>query len=80
MVRLFNIMLNNNTISCDYEPEKSGKSGHITVSLKTQEILNIQFSEYEYGKKIYVSCAYFKLLEILKFKTEIPKETFAICF
>ena len=43
MIRLFNIMINDNQISCDYEPELSGKSGHLSVSLLTQEVSNYRF-------------------------------------
>lgn len=80
MIRLFNIVINDKQISCDYEPEQSGKSGHLSVSLLTQEVSNYRFSEYEYGKKFYLSHAYVKLLDLINSKNQIPHEAYSICY
>ena len=39
MVHLFNIFVEADNISCDYEPERSGKIGHVTVNTETEEEL-----------------------------------------
>ena len=80
MVRLFNIHMDNHTIACDYEPEKSNQYGHVSVSIDSQEIVNSQYSEYKYGKNFYLSCVYTKLIQLLRTEGNIPSETFAICF
>ena len=80
MIRLFNIIINDNQISCDYEPELSGKSGHLSVSLLTQEVSNYRFSDYEYGKNFYLSHAYAKILDLINTGNQIPREAYSICF
>ncbi len=80
MVRLTNILLENNQIECDYEPEHSQKLGHISVSVDSQEISDYRFSDYEYGKNLYLSAAYNKLLDLLNSKKPIPKEAYAIFY
>lgn len=80
MIRLFNIIINDKQISCDYEPEQSGKSGHLSVSILTQEVSDYRFSDYEYGKIFYLSHAYVKLLDLLNSNKIIPRETYSICY
>ena len=46
MVYLFNILIQNGKISCDYIPEKSGSAGHIVIDTKTFEVEKIGYSDY----------------------------------
>lgn len=80
MVHLFNIFVEADNISCDYEPEKSGKIGHVTVNTETEEIVKVDYSQYEYGKKMYVAQVRAKLAELLRQKDHIPSETFALWY
>lgn len=79
MVKLFNILLNGNTISCDYTPENSKQAGHLSMNINTKELTNISYSKYEYGKKLYVSHVRKKLAEIINM-AELPKEVVAIWY
>ncbi len=80
MVRLFNILLSDNEISCDYTPETSDKKGHIVVDVKSYEIKKIEFSDYEYGKKMYASRVRSKLEELLNKNEPVPKEAISIWY
>ena len=55
MVKLFNILISKDNISCDYTPEDCTEAGHVTMNIKSQEIIDVKYSEYEYGKKLYVA-------------------------
>lgn len=80
MVSLLNILYDGNSISCDYIPENSNDIGKVTVDVKTREVTNIEFSKYEYGKKMYVAHVRAKLSELLDIGQPIPEETTAIWF
>ena len=80
MVYLFNILQSGNEISCDYIPENSDKKGHIVVNVKSHEITQIEFSDYEYGKKMYASRVRAKLEELLNSSDVIPKETVSVWY
>ena len=73
MVVLENIKLDSVGIECDYNPEKSGKKGHI--NLKRDGDMEIQYSDYEYGKQTYAYKAINKLKELLKDIENIPSQT-----
>lgn len=66
MVKIYNIELNGNIISCDYLPEDSKLQGHIEVNIKTEEIETVVYSKYEYAKKMYASFARRKLIDVYK--------------
>lgn len=80
MVNLFNILYDGSSISCDYIPENSNKIGKVTVDANTHEITQVVFSEYEYGKKMYVAHVRAKLSELLNIGQPIPKEAIAIWY
>ncbi len=80
MVHLLNIIQSGNEISCDYDPESSGKKGHIVVDVNSYEITEIDFSNYEYGKKMYASRVRAKLEELLNASDDIPKEAVSIWY
>ena len=80
LVHLFNILMTNDEISCDYTPDTSDKVGHIVVDKKSREIKSIEFSGYEYGKKMYASHVRSKLDELLNSKEPVPKETFSVWY
>lgn len=77
MLEMFNIILTDDTISCEYIPERTGKPGKITVDLKSGEAIEFINSEYEKGRKrsVYAEQAYGKLMEIYQNKEEIPEHT-----
>lgn len=80
MVRLLNILLDGDSISCDYIPENSKDIGKVTVNVTTREVTNIGFSKYEYGKKMYVAHVRAKLSELLDKGQPIPKEAIVIWY
>lgn len=80
MVRLLNILLDGDSISCDYIPENSNDIGKVTVDVATHEVTNIEFSKYEYGKKMYVAHVREKLSELLDKGQPIPKEAIVIWY
>ncbi|MFR1842517.1 MAG: hypothetical protein ACLUV3_00785 [Oscillospiraceae bacterium] len=80
MVQLFNIMSDGKYISCDYIPEQSGESGHIVVDLNTEEVSSVTFSNYEYGKKMYIARVRSKLLQLVNSGNRIPSEATAIWY
>lgn len=80
MVRLLNILLNDNSISCDYIPENSNDIGKVTVDVATRQVINIEFSKYEYGKKMYVAHVRAKLSELLDIGQPIPNEAIVIWY
>ncbi len=75
-----NISCDENKISCDYIPENSDNIGKVTVDIKSREVTNVEFSGYEYGKKMYVAHVRAKLSELLDMGQPIPKETTAIWY
>lgn len=80
MVRLFNICRNAYRISCDYEPEKSNLIGHVIMDSNTFKLIDIKYSQYECGEKMYVAQVRAKLEEIVKQNESIPEETFVVWF
>ncbi len=80
MVHLLNISFDGNNISCDYIPENSNKIGKVTVDAVTREITHIEYSEYKFGKKMYVAHVRAKLSELLDIGQPIPNEAFAIWY
>lgn len=78
MVRLFNIAVNGTEISCDYEPEGSNKIGRVTVDTTSYEVKKINFSNYEYGKNLYVSHVRSTLETLLKSGEPLPEETTSV--
>lgn len=74
MLKLFNIVMKDDEISCDYTPETSDKVGHVVVDTKSFEIKKVRFSDYEFGKKMYVSHVRSELEKILTSKAQIPNE------
>ena len=80
MVRIFNIIHENGEIICDYVPETSDSIGHIVVDDTSLEVKDVKYSEYEYGKKMYVSHVRAKLAELLTSKAQIPKEICAVWY
>lgn len=73
MVILENIKLNAIGIECDYNPEKSGKMGHISL-LKNGDV-SVEYSEYEYGKRTYAQKAIDKLNSLLEDGGNVPNKT-----
>lgn len=73
MVIIENIKLNSEGIQCDYNPEKSGKMGHI--NLNADGSTNIQYSDYEYGKQTYAQKTIDKLKQLLEHTDNIPNST-----
>lgn len=80
MVRLMNISCDENNISCDYIPENSNNIGKVTVDIRFREVTNVEFSKYEYGKKMYVAHVRARLSELLDAGQPIPKETTAMWY
>lgn len=80
MVELRNIAKKGNIISCNYVPENSDLEGYIEVDIKTQAIKAVEYSEYEYGKKMYAGQVRAKLCELLHNSDELPKTAFAVWF
>lgn len=80
MVELINIKRNRDIISCDYIPENSGKVGKVSVDIKSQEVNDFQYSEYEYGKNMYVAHVRAKLVELLNTAEKIPSKATAIWY
>ena len=42
MVKLFNILISKDNISCDYTPEDCTEAGHVTMNIKSQEIIDVK--------------------------------------
>ena len=80
MVDLFNITLDGNIIECDYIPEKSGKTGHVSVDVNSEEIKEVSYSDYEYGKKMYTAHVRSKLMQLWHSNEPIPKEATAVWY
>ena len=74
MVRLFNIKRNQDSISCDYEPENSNQIGHVIIDNTTCDVKDVDFPDYEYGKKMYVSHVRSALENALNSKKPFPEE------
>ena len=51
MVKLFNILCDENKISCDYIPENSDNAGKVTVDINSREVTNVEF----FGSHIIIS-------------------------
>ena len=80
MVHLTNITFDDESISCNYEPEKSGKMGKVVVDKANEEVKSVSYSDYEFGKKMYVAHVRSKLCELMKLGGDIPKEAVAVWF
>ena len=79
MVKLTNISKDAKTISCEYCPENSDQLGYVELDCESEEIVNIKYSDYEYGKKMYAAHAIAKLIELSRLDS-MPKEAYAIWF
>ena len=80
MVKISNILFEGDKISCSYFPENSCYIGKITVDAVTRDVINVQFSKYEYGKKMYAAQVRQKLCELLDNGQPIPEETAAVWY
>jgi len=80
MVALKNISTRNNIVICDYFPEGSDCLGHIEVDTGTGEIIRVDYSDYEYGKKTYAGKARAKLMELYASGEALPSEAVAIWY
>ncbi|MDY4812230.1 MAG: hypothetical protein SO152_00080 [Ruminococcus sp.] len=80
MVRIFNITENDRVVSCTYTPEDSSLEGYVEVDKATQEIKSVKYSDYEYGKKMYVSHVREKIAELINNKKDFPSEITAIWY
>lgn len=80
MVDIFNIKRENNVVSCNYIPENSGKIGAVEIDAETFEVINVDYSDYEYGKKLFVSEVRAKIEELLKLNKPLPTDAKSICF
>ena len=74
MVKIFDIKENDNTVSCKYTPEQTDKVGTVTVDKTTKEVVDIKYSDYEYGKKSYVAHVRAKIDELLTTGSAFPNE------
>ncbi len=77
MVKIFDIKKNNNIVSCSYTPEASTLKGYVEIDVTTHEIKSVKYSDYEYGKKMYVAHVRSKLSELLRSNKPLPKVTTA---
>lgn len=80
MVKIFNIELHGKTIGCDYLPEDSTSKGHIEVNTETEKIETVIYSEYEYAKKMYVSFASRKLIDVYKNGEPFPDQAISMWY
>lgn len=80
MVKIFDIVDNGEMIYCSYTPENTDLKGTLKINKKTLEIVNVKYSEYEYGKKLYVSHVRSKIAEFIKANKPLPKELVAIWY
>ena len=80
MVELYNIVLLDNLISCEYSPEHSEIWGKVLVNTDTGEIESVDYSSYEYGKKMYVAQVRAKLMKLFQAGNSIPRASTAIFF
>ena len=80
MVDIFNIKRENNVVFCNYIPENSGKIGFVEIDAITHEVINVDYSDYEYGKRLFVSEVRAKIEELLKLNKPLPTDTKSICF
>lgn len=74
MVTLYNIIIENDKISCNYIPEDSNRPGKVVVNISTKEIDKVEYSDYEYGKKMYVAHVRSKLIELLESGKSFPEK------
>lgn len=74
MVKIFDIKKNDNIVSCSYTPETSTLKGYVEIDVTTHEVKNVKYSDYKYGKKMYVAHVRSKLSELLKTNNPLPKE------
>lgn len=80
MVKIFDIVKHEHTISCSYTPEDTELKGTVEVDVNTQEIKKVNYSKYEYGKKMYVAQVCKKISELLDSNLPLPKEAIAIWY
>lgn len=80
MVKIFDIMQKGNMISCSYTPETSDLKGYIEIDVISREVKNVKYSDYEYGKKMYVAQVRSKISELLNSKKSLPKEITAVWY
>ena len=80
MVKIFDIVDNGDMIYCTYTPENTNLKGTVDIDKKTLEIVNVNYSAYEYGKKMYVSHVLSKISEFVTANKKLPKELVAIWY
>ena len=80
MLRIFNIEVKKDRICCNYEPEKSGRTGYIEMNADATEILKVDYSEYEFSKKTYVAQARNKIATVLNNSGHLPNELYAVWY
>lgn len=80
MVRIFNIFKDDEKICCNYEPEKSGKIGYIELSADASQVLKVDYSEYPYALKTYVTQVRSKISEALKNSESLPEKMYSVWY
>ena len=73
MLKLKNIKSSNGIIYADYEPEKSGITGKISIRISDKEVISSVVSEYDKEFPIYLQHAILALKKLVGIK-ELPKE------
>ena len=74
MVKIFNIIDKDDVVCCNYTPENTDLHGYVEISKTTQEVVKVMYSDYEYGKKMYVAHVRSKISEFIINKQAFPKE------
>lgn len=80
MVKIFDITADDNRIRCYYTPENTDLKGFVEIDRETLEITKVKYSEFEYGKRMYVAHVRSKISELIKANKPLPKETYAIWY
>lgn len=80
MVKIKNIKISGDIISCDYYPENTNLRGYIAYNVKTDEIEQYEPSQYYANGRVYTSHVVWKLRELYKNEDEIPAEAYSVWY
>lgn len=80
MVKIFDIVDNGGIIYCNYTPENTDLQGTVEIDKETLGVVKVNYSAYEYGKKMYVAHVRSKISEYITANKKLPKELIAVWY
>lgn len=80
MVKITNIKIDENIVSCNYYPEDGDKYGFISYDMENDKYIDRICSDEGKNEDMYIGHAIHKVIQIVQEKKEIPKEAYSVWY